>query len=316
MRRTWPQNSACTSVEAAINYYEHHLGDYAAATGHLSWDEDMAYRRLIAAYYHHERPIPLDLKAACRLVRASSPAQRQAVETVLGEFFVAEDDGWHQKRCDVEIARFKDKQNKARRSAAARWGAQRTHTECNANASPDAMRTHTEGNAPSLQTPDPIPKTKSERFETPPPIARSLSNAEPPDESIDPQPTAAGRVCMAMRKAGLQAVNPGDPRLSALLEQGITEAEFVGVAAEAVGGGKGWAWVLTVVQRRRADAAAIAVAPGGTPQQRGPAAPNVTVPSVAAERTQALLREQFEKRQDRPTAEVLARLAELKRVAA
>ncbi len=144
--------------------------------------------------------------------------------------------------------------------------------------------------------------------------ARSLDD-EPPGTSGQ-QPTAAGRVCRAMRQAGLQAVNPGDPRLAALLDQGITEAEFVGVAAEAVGGGKGWAWVLTVVQRRRADAAAIAIAPGGPPQQRGPAAPNTTVPSAAAERTQALLREQSQRAPDKPSPEVMARLAAIKRVPA
>jgi hypothetical protein len=119
-----------------------------------------------------------------------------------------------------------------------------------------------------------------------------------------------------MRQAGLAAVNPGDPRLLALIAQGITEAEFVGVAGEAVVGGKGWAWVLHVVAARRNEAAAIAVAPGGPPPQRGPAAPNTTVPSSAAERTQALLREQSQRAPDRPSPEVLARLAAVKVAAA
>jgi hypothetical protein len=63
-----------------------------------------------------------------------------------------------------------------------------------------------------------------------------------------------------MRQAGLQSTNPGDPRLLALLDQGATEAEFTGIAAEAVAGGKGWAWALAVVQARRSDAARIALA--------------------------------------------------------
>lgn len=95
--------------ERALNYYEHHLGDYAAATAHLSWDEDMAYTRLIRAYYHHEKPIPADLKEACRFARAQSPAQRKAVEAVLREFFVLLEDGWHQKRCDEEIEDYREK---------------------------------------------------------------------------------------------------------------------------------------------------------------------------------------------------------------
>lgn len=68
----------------------------------------MAYTRLIRAYYHHEKPIPLDLKEACRLARAQTPTQRKAVETVLREFFVQLEDGWHQKRCDEEIGRYRD----------------------------------------------------------------------------------------------------------------------------------------------------------------------------------------------------------------
>ncbi len=81
------------------------MGDYAADTQHLSWDEDCAYRRLLDQYYKREVPIPADLRQACRLARAVSKPQRRAVETVLREFFDLRDDGWHQKRCDAEIGR-------------------------------------------------------------------------------------------------------------------------------------------------------------------------------------------------------------------
>jgi uncharacterized protein YdaU (DUF1376 family) len=86
-----------------VNFYKHHLGDYAAATSHLSWDEDCAYRRLIDQYYKRAAPLPVDPKECCRLARATSPTQRKAVETVLREFFTEQSDGWHQKRCDIEI---------------------------------------------------------------------------------------------------------------------------------------------------------------------------------------------------------------------
>lgn len=88
-----------------MNFYKHHIGDYSAKTSHLSWDEDCAYRRLLDAYYKRETPIPVDLKDACRLARASTPSQRRAVEAVLLEFFSQESDGWHQKRCDEEIGK-------------------------------------------------------------------------------------------------------------------------------------------------------------------------------------------------------------------
>lgn len=90
-----------------MNYYEHHIRDYDAATAHLSWDEDQAYTRLMRWYYRKEKPIPADLKEACRQVRATSKVQREAVETVLHEFFILRDDGWHQETCDLVIAEFK-----------------------------------------------------------------------------------------------------------------------------------------------------------------------------------------------------------------
>lgn len=113
------------------------------------------------------------------------------------------------------------------------------------------------------------------------------------------QPTPAGLACRAMRKAGLQAVNPGDPRLRTLLEQGVTAEELAGVAAEAVAKGKAFAWVLAVVQSRRQEAAAIALAPPAP----------VTKPSHDADRTAEYLREQF-----RPiTAEEKARADEARK---
>lgn len=93
-----------------MNFYKHHIGDYDADTAHLTWLEDMAYTRLMRLYYRREAPIPSELSQACRLVRAVSKQEREAVESVLNEFFVLEDDGWHNKRCDMEIG---EKQTKA-----------------------------------------------------------------------------------------------------------------------------------------------------------------------------------------------------------
>ena len=66
-----------------MRHYAFNVGDYAAATVHLSDAEDLAYRRLLDAYYARELPLPADVDACCRLARASSAASRKAVETVL-----------------------------------------------------------------------------------------------------------------------------------------------------------------------------------------------------------------------------------------
>jgi uncharacterized protein YdaU (DUF1376 family) len=129
-----------------LNFYKHHLGDYSSATSHLSWDEDCAYRRLLDAYYKREAPIPADIKEACRLARASSTVQRKAVETVLREFFLLGSDGWHQKRCDEEIAAATAQATTNRVIAARREALKRARTEHESlNGS---------SHEPRLQTPD------------------------------------------------------------------------------------------------------------------------------------------------------------------
>jgi uncharacterized protein YdaU (DUF1376 family) len=90
-----------------MNYYEHHLRDYDAATLHLSWDEDMAYTRLLRWYYRKEQPVPADVKEVCRLMRATSKPQKDGIEAVLREFFELRDDGWHQDTCDAVIAEYR-----------------------------------------------------------------------------------------------------------------------------------------------------------------------------------------------------------------
>ena len=65
----------------------------------------MAYTRMLRVYYATERPLPADKRAVYRLVRAASKVEREAVDAVLGEFFISANDGFHQKRCDEEIER-------------------------------------------------------------------------------------------------------------------------------------------------------------------------------------------------------------------
>lgn len=89
-----------------MNYYEHHIGDYAEATAHLSILEDGAYSRLLRKCYATERPLPSDVDRVQRLVGARTDDERAAVEAVLHEFFELREDGWHQERCDKAIAAY------------------------------------------------------------------------------------------------------------------------------------------------------------------------------------------------------------------
>lgn len=104
-----------------MNYYPFHIGDYASATRHLSWDEDMAYRRLLDLCYTTEKPLPVEMRSVFRLVMAQTEGQREAVETVLREFFIETTDGWVNARANSEIDAMREKQQKQREKANKRW---------------------------------------------------------------------------------------------------------------------------------------------------------------------------------------------------
>ena len=168
-----------------MNYYERHIGDYLKDTAHLSLLEHGVYTRLMDVYYTREGGIPAN--DAARLIGARSKDEREALQAVLAEFFQLVEGLHIQDRCEREIERFQDKQAKAKRSAEARWGAQRPQSEGNANASADAMRTHSEGNAPRArpQTPDTRPNTPS--GDKPPQEATRRASRLPADWALPPE---------------------------------------------------------------------------------------------------------------------------------
>jgi uncharacterized protein YdaU (DUF1376 family) len=202
-----------------VNYYEHHIGDYAEATAHLSFVEDAAYSRLIRKYYASEKALPAEIKSVQRLIAARTRDEKEAVQTILEEFFELRDDGWHNTRCDEEIGRFQHKQAMAKRSADARWNKPKPQSEGNANASPDAMRTHSEGNAHQS-----------------PVASRQSPDVNPTNHSVScTQPVAStrkGAVCGMLRQAGMSDAAPhylDEPTWDAILSK-RTDEEIVEVA--------------------------------------------------------------------------------------
>ncbi|WP_396615525.1 YdaU family protein [Lysobacter soli] len=208
-----------------MNFYKHHIGDYAAATAHLSWDEDMAYTRLLRWYYQHEKAIPDDRRAIYRLARASSKPQREAVDAVLDEFFSLEEDGWHQKRCDEELSRANAQAEANRRVAADREERRRKHREQSTNRADNANESSNEScsraeheSFPSRepsQTPDSRHQTPDRKAGTP------HTTGQAPDVG-----NPAGRLAAALNRAGVR-VTSQDPRLIEAAEAGITAAEVI-----------------------------------------------------------------------------------------
>lgn len=240
-----------------MNYYEHHIRDYDAATSHLTWDEDLAYTRLIRWYYRKEKAIPADVKEACRQVRATSKTQRDAVESVLREFFVLCDDGWHNETCDEVIARFKDgeperevkkanEENRLKRHRDERARLFKVLTDAGEHAPwnikmEDLREMVARVSAPKLDT---KPATTATAHATPATATQSpIPNHQSPDikpiasssdltgGSSGEEPSAAVRFAVSIRgwekaRGKMAAVQAQDPRLQAWADAGITDDQL------------------------------------------------------------------------------------------
>lgn len=260
-----------------MNYYEHHIGDYSAATSHLSWDEDMAYTRLLRWYYHNERGIPQGQEY--RLARSATPTQRKAIDAVLKEFFTLEDGVWRQKRCDQEIAdylagepereaRKANEENRLKRHRDERARLFKAITDAGMHAPWNIGMTELRAIAGGIpqdkpETPEtfqvPLPATAAATpataTHTPYPYPVTNKEQEPRAGEDAKEPTAAGLACKAIMLAGIMA-NPSHPDLLAAIAEGTTTAEFRDAAIECKRKGKGFSYLLAMVRRRKADAAA------------------------------------------------------------
>ena len=85
-----------------MHYYQFSIGDYRAATAHLSNEEDLAYRRLLDMYYDTENKIPLDTQWVSKRLRLAI----QVVDDVLKDMFIKHEDGWFHARCDDVIQQY------------------------------------------------------------------------------------------------------------------------------------------------------------------------------------------------------------------
>jgi uncharacterized protein YdaU (DUF1376 family) len=85
-----------------MHYYQFNIGDYRAATAHLSNEEDLAYRRLLDMYYDTENQIPLDAQWVAKRLRLDC----EVVKSVLQDMFKLTESGWHHGRCETVIDQY------------------------------------------------------------------------------------------------------------------------------------------------------------------------------------------------------------------
>jgi uncharacterized protein YdaU (DUF1376 family) len=179
--------------------------------------EDLAYMRLLQQYYLREGPLPADIQATAKLVRMRSMASD--VESVLNEFFHLTEAGWMHTRCETEIAKMQDKQEKARASGIASANARKTYVERAAKAKP----TNVEEKPTNVQRP----------------LGESATDVQLPTPTPTPTPTLKNTSAVAPPEGVTASVWADFCQLRKDKKAKLTQTAVDGIAAEA--GKAGWA---------------------------------------------------------------------------
>lgn len=275
-------------------FYMHFIADFIAKTNHLNPVQECLYRRLIDWSYLHECPLPAKWDRLEAITRCHADEHKKELRFVIEEFFVRQDDGYHQRRIDEELLRYANgsgnaqRQKKYRERRASIYRALRNAGVTPPyNASMEELRTLAISNrvdipeissvtAPTITNDVTVTVTGTAIVQIPE-SKKERENAR--EEEIPPPaitPTRAGQACKAMKRHGLSDVNPGDPRLHALLAAGVTDEELAIAAAEAVARRKAWPYALAIVKSRREEAESLRHLPP-------PARPGNGPPSAASE---------------------------------
>ena len=257
-----------------MNYYIRHLGDYARDTRHLSMLEHGAYSMLLDRYYSTECPIPAG--QVYRFSVARTPEEKAAVDAVLDEFFVLNDDSaWAHSKCDAEIQKAMDKINSAKengkrggrpiKSSLKNTG---TATQTRPESNPTITQEKPTGlfSVSDLETqtePEPNPDESSPLLHYSITPLKTLPSEGNINLIIPPAPEAV--VCARLKfECGFLDVNPSHPKLLKIIKLGATVEEIVNTGFEAKSKGKGFAWLLAAIEGRLNDSlvAPIRASPG------------------------------------------------------
>ncbi len=273
-----------------MNYYPHHIGDYAQDTRHLTMLEHGAYRLLLDLYYSREAPLPLEVATVQRLACARAREEKQAVEAVLREFFVETPEGWQNSRCEREIERAREAGEGGEQRRENEKERQRRHRE-RRKVLFAQLREHgivppfdtsslslqrllddavSRGGAVTDNAPVTRDITQTQRL-TNPNTNPNTKLASLAASAPAPEPPLAVRLAIEARQHGVQ-VTGSDPRLIAAAEQGVTVETLRDVIAECArrkGSAPAIGYVLATLQGWATDAGRLTVVGAAAPARGG-----------------------------------------------
>jgi uncharacterized protein YdaU (DUF1376 family) len=211
------------------------IGAYLADTQRLSTEQHGAYLLLIMDYWMNGAP-PDDDEELAQITKLTVSGWKKMKAKIM-KFFSLSDGRWSHKRIEKELTAAKQNKSKAvekaRAAAAARWAGK--------NNNPEQSSEHATSNAPSMlqalqqAVREALPEGVLEQCPIPTPIpfdslGTNTVRSEVEVGGADGGPIRAGHLTAVMRQFGIQG-NPADPRVVALVEQGVTQ-ETVRAACE------------------------------------------------------------------------------------
>lgn len=179
-----------------MHYYSHHVGDYHRDTAHLSIVEHGVYRLLMDSYYSTERALPADLAILCRIVRAVSKLEREAVSSVAKLFFAESDGLLKHNRVERELEAYNAKIQQASdagKASAARRNSvtkgQRNGNDRSTTVEFPLQRTdqRNANETSTIQEPVPINHSSLTESAPPPSVEKVLKAKKPKPEAPDPR---------------------------------------------------------------------------------------------------------------------------------
>jgi len=114
-----------------MHYYPFNVKDYTYDTQHLTLAEHGALRLLIDRIHLIEKPLDSDETNLFRLMRIEKDEDKEIVRRMLKEFFIKKKNGWTHMQSEADIRKYKNRSDKGKRGAEARWD-----KESHANALP------------------------------------------------------------------------------------------------------------------------------------------------------------------------------------
>lgn len=156
-----------------MNFYNHHIGDYLKKTAHLSVTQHGAYFLLMQHFYATEAPLPTDKSSLYRIAKAETKPERNAVDSVIQQFWKKADGGLVNGRAQEEIAKASKARDAARENGRNGGRPKKTQPVSSENPSGSNIETH------SVISQNPV-GSRNETQTEPSPIKPSGKALQPP----------------------------------------------------------------------------------------------------------------------------------------